>query len=130
MNFGLSFHVPRSQRWHWILLPWNFEAELVLYSIVLSFGLMRSLFILYVHEHDRLDLGMLTVETAVIREQKCKCCVLIVNQARGNILESVARSLLTMNEHAIANVYLDLSFLLRIIFVKSILLQTSSNQRL
>ena len=31
-----------------------------------SFGLTRSLFILYVHEHDRLGLGMLTVETAVI----------------------------------------------------------------
>ena len=28
-----------------------------------SFGLTRSLFILYVHEHDRLDFGMLTVET-------------------------------------------------------------------
>ena len=31
-----------------------------------SFGLTRSLFILYVHEHDRLGFGMLTVETAVI----------------------------------------------------------------
>ena len=30
------------------------------------FGLTRSLFILYVHEHDRLRFGMLTVETAVI----------------------------------------------------------------
>ena len=30
------------------------------------FGLTRSLFILYVHEHDRLGFGMLTVETAVI----------------------------------------------------------------
>ena len=30
-----------------------------------SFGLTRSLFILYVHEHDRLGFGMLTVETAV-----------------------------------------------------------------
>ena len=29
-------------------------------------GLTRSLFILYVHEHDRLGFGMLTVETAVI----------------------------------------------------------------
>ena len=90
MNFGPSFHVPRSQRWHWILLLWNFEAELVLYSLVLSsimlfkrsFGLTRSLFILYVQEHDRLGFGMSTVETAVIRERKCKCCVL--NQARGN----------------------------------------------
>ena len=31
-----------------------------------SFGLTRSLFILYVHEHDSLVFGMLTVETAVI----------------------------------------------------------------
>ena len=31
-----------------------------------SFGLTRSLFILYVHEHDRLGFGMLSVETAVI----------------------------------------------------------------
>ena len=30
-----------------------------------SFGLTRSMFILYVHEHDRLNSGMLTVETAV-----------------------------------------------------------------
>ena len=31
-----------------------------------SFGLTRSLFILYVHEHDHLGFEMLTVETAVI----------------------------------------------------------------
>ena len=31
-----------------------------------SSGLTRSLFILYVHEHDRVGFGMLTVETAVI----------------------------------------------------------------
>ena len=31
-----------------------------------SFGLTRSLFILYVPEHDRLGFGMLTVEAAVI----------------------------------------------------------------
>ena len=30
-----------------------------------SLGLTSSLFILYVHEHDRLGFGMLTVETAV-----------------------------------------------------------------
>ena len=30
-----------------------------------SFGLTRSLFIPYVHGHDRLNFGMLTVETAV-----------------------------------------------------------------
>ena len=52
--------------------------------------------------------------------------VYFVNQAGGEILESVARpSLFTMNEHAIANVYLDLSFLLRIMFVQSIVLQIS-----
>ena len=47
---------------------------MVLYSIVLSsmmlfkrsVGLTRSLFIVYVHEHDRLGFWMLTVETAVI----------------------------------------------------------------
>ena len=51
--------------------------------------------------------------------------VYFVNLARG-ILESVARSsLFTMNEHAIANVYLDLSFLVRIMFVKNIFLQIS-----
>ena len=31
-----------------------------------SFGFTRSLFILHLHEHDRLGFGMLTVETAVI----------------------------------------------------------------
>ena len=30
-----------------------------------SFGFTRSLFILYVHEHDRPDFGMLTAEAAV-----------------------------------------------------------------
>ena len=55
--------------------------------------------------------------------------VYFVNQSLirpGEILESVARpSLFTMNEQAIANVYLDLSFLLRIMFIKYILLQIS-----
>ena len=31
-----------------------------------SFGLTRSLFILYVHKHDRLGFGMLTGKTALI----------------------------------------------------------------
>ena len=31
-----------------------------------SFGFTRSLFILYVHKHDRLDFGMFTVETAYL----------------------------------------------------------------
>ena len=44
----------------------------------------------------------------------------IFNLVRGNILESVARSLFTMDEHAIVNGYLCLSFLLRIMFVKEI----------
>ena len=39
----------------------------------------------------------------------------------GEILESVARSLFTMNEHAITNAFLYLSFLLRIMLVKKIL---------
>ena len=43
----------------------------------------------------------------------------------GEILESVARSLFTMNEHAIANAVLYLSFLLRIMFVINILSQIS-----
>ena len=43
----------------------------------------------------------------------------------GEILESVARNLFTMNEHAIANVYLYLSFLLRIMFLTNIPLQIS-----
>ena len=34
-----------------------------------SFGLTSSLFILYVHEHDGLGFGLLTVETAVIPGQ-------------------------------------------------------------
>ena len=45
----------------------------------------------------------------------------------GEILESVARSLFTMKQHTIANVYLYLSFLLWIIFIKNILLQISFN---
>ena len=52
----------------------EFWGWVVLYSIVFSsmmlfkrsFGLTSSLFILFVHEHDRLGFGMLTVETAVI----------------------------------------------------------------
>ena len=37
-----------------------------------SLGFMRSLFILYVHEHDHLNFGMLTVETAVF---DCICWI-------------------------------------------------------
>ena len=51
-------------------------------------------------------------------------CTLLIRP--GEIFESGAQSLFTMNEHAIANVYLDFRFLLRIIFVKiSIVLQIS-----
>ena len=57
-----------------ILLPWNFEAGKLLHSIVLasmmlfkrSFGLTRSLFILYVHQNDRLGFGMFTTEFDLI----------------------------------------------------------------
>ena len=48
-----------------------------------SFWLTRSLFILYVHEHDRPGFGMLTMETAVIRERNVNTAY-FVNQARGN----------------------------------------------
>ena len=48
-----------------------------------SFWLTRSLFILYVHEHDRSGFGMLTMETAVIRERNVNTAY-FVNQARGN----------------------------------------------
>ena len=49
----------------------SFAVELVevLSSMMLfkrSFALTRSLFILYIYEHDRLGFGMFTVETAVI----------------------------------------------------------------
>ena len=139
-----------------------------------SFGLTRSMFILYVHEPDRLGFGMLTVEveTAVIPglyliafvDFNCSNCerkgqsypveyylesvekcsegkirmsepksgngnvdtVYFVNQASGNTLISRTEFVgLLMNDHTTANVSLDLSFLLRIMFVKNILLQIS-----
>ena len=34
-----------------------------------------SLFILYVHEHDRLGFGMLTVETAVLNPRAVSDCI-------------------------------------------------------
>ena len=45
-----------------------------------SFGLTRSLFILYIHKYDRLGSGMLTMETAVIPglyliDSMASCCV-------------------------------------------------------
>ena len=40
-----------------------------------SFGLLMSLFILYVHDHDRLGFGMLTVETAVLNPRAAFDCV-------------------------------------------------------
>ena len=50
-----------------------------------SFGLTRSLFTLYIHEHDRLGFGMLTVETAVIH--------LVVSQS-GRILFGIGGTVL------------------------------------
>ena len=38
----------------------------IIFNSPFKYGLTRSLFILYVHEHDRLGSGMLTMETAVI----------------------------------------------------------------
>ena len=40
-----------------------------------SFGLTMSLFILYVHEHDRLGFGMLTVESAVLNARAVFDCI-------------------------------------------------------
>ena len=76
----------------------EFWGWLVLYSIVLSsmmlfkrsFGLTRSLFILYVHEHDRLGFGMLSVETAVIAfvavDFNSSNCERKVSHIRSNII--------------------------------------------
>ena len=50
-------------------------------------------------------------------------CPLLIRPAE--ILESVARSLFTINEYTIGNVYLYESFLLSIMFVKNMLLQLS-----
>ena len=107
----------------------------VLYSIVLSsmmlfkpsFGLTRSLFILYVHEHDclgsglyliRLHLLILIVLIATEKVSRFRSNIIWNGWKSslralirpGEILESVARSLIAMNEHAIANVCFDLSF--------------------
>ena len=54
---------------HWVLSlgkrPWFLIVLLSMMLLKRSFGFMRSLFILYVHEYGHLDFGMLTVETAV-----------------------------------------------------------------
>ena len=68
----------------------SFAVELVevLSSMMLfkrSFGLTRSLFILYIHEHDRLGFGMLTVETAITH--------LVVSQS-GRILFGIGGTVL------------------------------------
>ena len=63
MNFGLSM-CSRSQRKPGSVGFFFFcLSSMMLFKR--SFGLTGSLFILYVHEHDRLGLGMLSVETAV-----------------------------------------------------------------
>ena len=51
--------------------------------------------------------------------------VYFVNQARANTRSSRTTEFVYDERYAIANVYLDLSFLLRIMFVKNILLQIS-----
>ena len=78
MDFGLSSHVLSISEVTLDSFAVEFWGKVVLYSIVLSSmmlfkrlsGLTRSLFVLYVHEHDRLGFGMLTVETAVLN---CIC---------------------------------------------------------
>ena len=74
VDFGLSFHVLSISGVALDSFAVEFRGWVVLYSIVLSsmmllkrsFGLTSSLFILFVHEHDGLGFGLLTVETAVI----------------------------------------------------------------
>ena len=43
--------------------PWFLVVRLSMMLLKRSLGFTRSLFILYVHKHDHLDFGMLTVET-------------------------------------------------------------------
>ena len=70
---------------HWILrlssIIFNSPFEHDVIFLKRSFGFMRSLFILYVHKHDCLGFGMLTVETAVIAfvdfNSRCSCDVII-----------------------------------------------------
>ena len=92
-----------------------FCRRIVLYWIVLSsmmlfkrsFGITRSLFILYVHGHDRLGFGVLTVETAVFdcicwfsssRNRKGQpylveyCLESVEEYSRGKILKSEPES--------------------------------------
>ena len=72
LSMCLSFHLGGSVgffcrgilRLSSIIFNSPFEYDVTLFKR--SFGLTRSLFILYVHEHDRLGFGSLTVETAVI----------------------------------------------------------------
>ena len=61
-----------------------------------SFGLTRSLFILYVHEHDRLGFVMLTVETAVIHLMFISIVPIAtekVSRIRSNIISTGGRVL-------------------------------------
>ena len=48
-----------------------------------SFGLTRSLFVLYVHEHDHLGLEMLSVETAAF-----DCIKLLISSSRDRKRQS------------------------------------------
>ena len=131
----------------------------VQFDLLFTFGVLScwilgstSLFILYVHHHNRLGFGMLTVETAVFdcicwfsssRNRKGQCypvehclesveeysegrvhkseleprivnTVYFNNQARGNSRISRTEFVYDEREHAMANFYLYLNFLLRI----------------
>ena len=138
-----------------VLLCFFVVSDLLFTFVVLSCRILdsESLFILYIHEHDRLGFGMLTVETAyliafvdlvlaatekvsLIRSNSVWNRWKVYSKGRvhksepeppngnvdtvhslirpGETFESVAPSFFTMNEHAIANVYLYLNFLLRI----------------
>ena len=134
---------------------------LVQFDLLFAFGVLScrildsaSLFILYVHDHNRLGFGMLTMETAVFdcicwfssscdrkgQSYPVKYCLESVeeysegkvhkrepeprngnvntvyfnNQARGNSWISRTGFVYNEHEHAMANFYLYLNFLLRI----------------
>ena len=141
-------------------LPRILVCVLVEFDLLFAFGVLScwilnsaSLFILYVHKHNRLGFGMLTLETAVFdcicwfsssRDRKgqsypVEYCLesveeysegrvhksepeprngnvntVFLNQARGNSRISRTEFVYDEREHAMANFYLCLNFLLRI----------------
>ena len=142
-------------------LPRVLVCFLVQFDLLFAFGVLScrildsaSLFILYVHDHNRLGFGMLTLETAVFdciclfsssRDRKgqshpVEYCLESVeeysegrvhksepeprngnvntvyfnNHARGNSRISRTEFVYDEREHAMANFYLYLNFLLRI----------------